>query len=165
MAKYSWRNIAELIGVFSIVAGLLLVAYELRQNSQLLRAQVFNDRSGQGIEVFLEIAASRDLSEIDALLSEGGFPENPTAHSQLNPIQKRQLAWFMRAERFRLENFLYQQSIGAIEYDDAHINGAKHLIKRYDALGEDDIVIPVGDPTYRLKALIAQLEEMYEQVN
>ena len=56
MNKYSLREIAELVGIFSIVAGLMLVAYELRQNSQLMRAQVFNERSSQGIEVFLAVA-------------------------------------------------------------------------------------------------------------
>lgn len=47
MNKYSSREIAELVGIFSIVAGLMLVAYELRQNSQLMRAQVFNVRTRQ----------------------------------------------------------------------------------------------------------------------
>lgn len=64
MNKYSLRGIAELVGILSIVAGLMLVAYELRQNSQLMRAQVFNERSSQGIEVFLRIGQRRDLHEI-----------------------------------------------------------------------------------------------------
>jgi hypothetical protein len=73
MNKYSLREIAELFGIFSIVAGLMLVAYELRQNSQLMRAQVFNERSSQGIEVFLAVAENRELSEIDAKLTAAGF--------------------------------------------------------------------------------------------
>ena len=166
MEKFSWRNIVEFIGVISIVAGLVLVAYELRQNSQLMRAQVFSDRSNQGIEVFLSIAENRELSEIDAILLDAGFPKDPTAYSQLGPTQKRQYAWFMRADRFRLENILYQQLIGVIEYDDGmHLSGAKNLIERYDALGEHGIVAGWGDPTMRLRLLIAQLEQIYEQDN
>ena len=134
MDKISWRSFAELFGVFSIVAGLILVAYELRQNSQLMRAQVFNDRTSQGIEVFLAVAENRELGEIDKKLVEAGFPDDPTAVAQLSPVEMRQYAWFMRADRFRLENVLYQQLIGVMDYDEGHIQGAYALLKRYDGL-------------------------------
>ena len=161
MNKYSLREIAELVGIFSIVAGLMLVAFELRQNSQLMRAQVFNERSSQGIEVFLAVAESSELSEIDAKLIEAGFPENPTAYSELSDIQKRQYAWLLRADRFRLENILYQQVIGVMEYDEGHVGGAYNLLRIYDAVGSE------GDPfgghgaTRRLERLIGEVEELH----
>jgi hypothetical protein len=34
-----WKDTAELIGIAAIVLGLVLVAYELRQNTQMMRAQ------------------------------------------------------------------------------------------------------------------------------
>jgi hypothetical protein len=161
MSKYSLREIAELIGIFSIVAGLMLVAYELRQNSQLMRAQVFNERSSHGIELFLAVADNRELSEIDAILREGGFPDDPTAYSRLSDIQKRQYAWLLRADRFRLENILYQQVIGVMEYDDGHLRGAYGLLKRYEAVGSDKAQFDAHSPTQRLERLIAEVEEMY----
>ncbi len=161
MKKYSMREVAEIVGVFSIVAGLLLVAYELRQNSQLMRAQVFNERSSQGIQVFLAVAENRDLSEIDAKLREAGFPSDPTAYIELSDIQKRQYAWLLRADRFRLENILYQQVIGVMEYEEGHLAGAYNLLERYKAIGM------AGDPfvghgaTRRIERLIGEIEEIY----
>jgi hypothetical protein len=38
-----------------------------------MRAQVFNERSSQGLEVFLAVAENRELSEIDAKLTAAGF--------------------------------------------------------------------------------------------
>ena len=161
MNKYSLREIAELVGIFSIVAGLILVAYELRQNSQLMRAQIFNDRSSQGIEVFLAVAENRELSEIDAKLRKAGFPGDPTAYSELSDIQKRQHAWFLRAERFRLENILYQQVIGVMEYDDGHLGGAYNLLKIYEAIESDGAPFGGHTPTRRMERLISEVEEMY----
>ena len=161
MIKYSLREIAELVGIFSIVAGLMLVAYELRQNSQLMQAQIFNERSTQGIEVFLAVAESRELSEIDAMLTKAGFPDDPTAYSELNAIQKRQYAWFLRADRFRMENILYQQLIGVMEYDDGHLRGAYNVVKRYDAIGSGGAPFEGNRPTRRLERLIGEVENTY----
>ena len=162
MKNYSLREIAELIGIFSIVVGLFLVAYELRQNSQLISAQVFNERSSQGIEVFLTVAQSSALSEIDSKLRAAGFPDDPNGYSELNDVQKRQYSWLLRADRFRLENILYQQVIGVMEYDAGHLAGARNLVKTYEAVGEN------GDPfvghgsTNRLERLIREVEETFE---
>lgn len=35
----NWKDSAELVGIAAIVLGLVLVAYELRQNTQMMRAQ------------------------------------------------------------------------------------------------------------------------------
>ena len=128
MIKFSLREVAELVGIFSIVAGLMLVAYELRQNSQLMRAQIFNERITRGIEDFLAVAENRELSEIDAKPTEAGFPDDPTVYFEPDAIRKRQYAWFLRADRFRLENILYQQAIGVMEYDDGHLRGADNVL-------------------------------------
>jgi len=165
MIKYSLREFAELVGIFSIVAGLMLDAYDLQQNSQLMRAQVFNDRSSQGIEVFLAVAESPELSEIDAKLTEAGFPNDPTAYSELSAVQKRQYNWLLRADRFRLENILYQQVIGVMEYDEGHLKGAHNLVKRYDAVGSNGAPFEGHSPTRRLDRLIGEVEEMYGSRN
>lgn len=164
MKKYSLREIAEMVGIFSIVAGLLLVAYELRQNSQLISAQVFNERSTQGIEVFLAVAESHDLSEIDAKLRAAGFPEDPTAYLKLNDVQRRQYFWLLRAERFRLENVLYQQVIGVMEYDQGHLGGAYNLLAIYTAIGANGDAVDRG-ATRRLERLIGELEEKYGPID
>lgn len=160
MNKFSLHELAELVGIFSIVAGLFLVAYELRQNSQLINAQVFNERSTQGIEVFLTVAQSSELSEIDAKLRGAGFPRDPAAYFELSDVEKRQYSWLLRADRFRLENVLYQQVIGVMDYDEGHHRGAYNLVNIYEAIGVD------GDPfrdnvaTHRLERLISEIEDI-----
>ena len=39
MKSTNWKDTAELIGIAAIVLGLMLVAYELRQNTLMMRAQ------------------------------------------------------------------------------------------------------------------------------
>ena len=39
MKSNSWKGFAEMIGIVAIVASLILVAYELRQNSQYTLVQ------------------------------------------------------------------------------------------------------------------------------
>ena len=39
MARQNWRELAELIGIAAIVLSLALVAYELRQNSEIAAAE------------------------------------------------------------------------------------------------------------------------------
>ena len=159
MKKYAFRDVAEVVGVISIIVGLLLVAFELRQNSLLMEAQVFNERSAQGINVFLAVAQNRDLSAIDIQLRADGFPDNPTAFSELNLTQQNQYRWLLRADRFRLENILYQQEIGVMDIDEGHLGGAKVLLKKYQALQLAGYPFQ-GEhaPTGRLERLIKKIE-------
>ena len=94
---------------FGVLVGLILLIAELNQNSTLMRAQIFNDRASQGIDLFMTMADSSELSEIDGLLRSSGFPINAAAFSELTPTQKNQYYWLVRADRYRVENLLYQQ--------------------------------------------------------
>ena len=121
---------------FGVLIGILLLVAELNQNSLLMQAQLFNDRSSQGTDLFMAMAVSGQLAEIDAQLHESGFPEDPSAISELTAVQRRQLYWFMRANRFRIENLLYQQTIGLMEYDPGPVSTGRRLLKAYEALGD-----------------------------
>lgn len=79
----------------------------------------------------------------------------------LSDIQKRQYAWHLRADRFRLENILYQQVIGVMEYDEGHLGGAYNVLKRYEAIGFDGAPYTGHGPAQRLERLISEVEEMY----
>ena len=76
---------------FGVLIGILLLIAELNQNSLLMQAQLFNDRSSQGTDLFMAMAVSEQLAEIDAHLHESGFPEDPSAISELTAVQRRQL--------------------------------------------------------------------------
>ena len=109
-----WLTLGANLGV---LIGIILLTVELNQNSTLMRAQIFNERAGQGIAQFMTVAESSELNKIDMLLYVSGFPDNAAAFSKLTPIQKNRYSWMLRADRFRVENLLYQQLLGVLDYD------------------------------------------------
>ena len=140
---------------FGVLVGIFLLVTELNQNSYLMRAQIFNERSSQGVDLFMSMAVSEKLSEIDAILEESGFPNDPSALSELTPGQRNQYFWFMRANRFRIENLLFQQTLGIMEFDQGPISTGRTMVRRYEAFGDD--------LSYsRLVGLLDEVERMHE---
>ena len=146
-----WLTLGANLGV---LIGIILLLVELDQNATMMEAQIWNERTSQGIGLFMSIAESRDLSEIDGLLRDSGFPEDTAAISELNSTQKRQFYWFIRAQRFRAENMLAQQRLGLINIDDpGPLAAGRGVVRWGEALGEEDF-------TRRIKDLIAEVENM-----
>jgi hypothetical protein len=123
-------NVGVLIGIFLLVA-------ELNQNSKLMQAQIFSERASQGIELFMSVAESEDLSDIHAVLENSDYPADTSVLSELSPEQKNRYLWFMRANRFRIENLLYQQTLGMMELDRGPLNTGRSMVSEYAAFGED----------------------------
>jgi hypothetical protein len=146
-----WLTLAANLGV---LVGIILLLVELDQNATMMEAQISNERSSQGIDIFMAMADSAELSQIDATLRDSGFPDDTVALEQLTPGQYRQYSWYLRAERFRLENLLYQQTLG-IDSDPGPIFAARFLIPKLDAVGG------MGT-TRRLESLIEEVEQMSE---
>ena len=141
----------------AVLVGILLLLTELRQNATMMPAQVSNDRTSHGIELFLGIAESSELSEIDSLLMEAGFPANPSAIDVLSPVQVRQYYWFLRANRFRIENLLAQQELGLIDISDTGpVIAGNFVLPRIESLGQPS-------NTQRLSELIEAVEMKQRQ--
>ena len=146
-----WLTLAANVGV---LIGLLLLVAELNQNSTLMRAQIFNERASQGIDQFMTMAESPALSEITAILRSADWPDDPAAFSRLTATQQSQYRWYLRSDRFRIENLLYQQILGILENDPGPVRAAKRIVRVYLALGEA--------PGPRLERLIAEVESLHE---
>ena len=142
-------NIGVLIGIFLLVA-------ELNQNSALMRAQIFNERANQGIDLFSSVSESPALSETMTALREAGWPEDVTAYSKLTPIQQTQFRWYLRSNRFRIENLLYQQIEGILEYDEGMLLSGYAIIRQNEAVNG-----PGG--IRRLRRLVAEVAELHEE--
>ena len=151
-----WLTLGANLGV---LIGIILLVAELNQNSTLMRAQIFNDRTDQGISQFMTMAESSELSEIDRILSSSGFPDNAAAFSKLTDTQKYQYYWLIRADRYRVENLLYQQSLGILEHDLGPAISGRNLIRKYEAMNEDDLFSQRPLVVDRLKQLVAEVEE------
>ena len=139
-----------------VLVGILLLLAELDQNSTLMRAQIFNERASQGIDQFMTVAESPELSEIMTLLREADWPDDPSAFSKLTSTQQSQYWWFLRADRFRVENLLYQQALGVLESDRGPVRAGHRLIKQYEAI-DDQLVIN------RLRRLVAEVEMLHQE--
>jgi hypothetical protein len=138
--------------------GILLLIAELNQNSTLMRAQIFNERAAQGIDVFMTVSESPELSEITRQLRLADWPENSSAYFELSPVQQNQYWWFLRSERFRIENLLYQQILGILENDTGPLSAGRRIIKVYEAIDG-----PGGVP--RLRRLVAEVEAIHAEDN
>jgi len=139
---------------FGVLIGIILLLVELDQNATVMKAQISNARSSQSVDLFMSIAESQELSGIDALLQESGFPANTSEISKLTPGQKRQYYWYLQAKRFRIENLLYQQTLGVV-YDPGPLIAAESLLPELKAFG-------VAGSTQRLERLIAEVEKIHE---
>jgi hypothetical protein len=151
-------NLGVLVGIFLLIA-------ELNQNSILMRAQIFNDRAEQGIAQFMTMAESFELSDIDGMLRSSGFPENVAAFSKLTDTQKYQYYWLVRAERYRVENLLYQQSLGLLENSMGAVISGRITIRKYEAMNEDDLFSQRPFVVDRLRQLVSEAEEKLQQDN
>lgn len=146
-----WLTLGANVGVF---VGVILLLVELNQNATVMKAQISNERSSQGIDLFMSVAESQELSRIDAMLEESGFPDDTSAVSDLSPAENRQYYWYLMAQRFRIENLLYQQSLGVV-VDPGPLLGARDLLPKLKAFG-------IAGKSGRLEKLISEVERMHE---
>ncbi len=80
MKSIGWKDIAELAGMAAIVLSLFLVAYELRQNTLMMRAQTRDSMTTKQM-IFSEwFATSRYAADV-AIQGRNGIPETGTAES------------------------------------------------------------------------------------
>lgn len=63
-----FHSVVTNVGVF---LGLILLAYEMRQNSDLMRAQISMQRAVTNMQIMADIANSGALIPIDVKLREG----------------------------------------------------------------------------------------------
>ena len=83
MTSTSWKDIAEMVGIAAIVASLVLVAYELRQNSAVATAQAVFDLN-MSVDSAYRVRAQDPV--LDELIDRG--------HSDPNTLSQRELSQF-----------------------------------------------------------------------
>lgn len=79
MTREKWRIIGEIVGLVAIVASLLMVAIELKQNTDMTRAQIIQSRADTAIDladtfynsdhmpgIFVKAVNGQQLSEEEA---------------------------------------------------------------------------------------------------
>jgi hypothetical protein len=108
MKPTNWKDTAELVGIVAIVLGLILVAYELRQNTKMMQAQTRTQITEEVVELFSVNMNDRDYANV---LVRGNNLEELSAVEQYQYYRHRS-AW---ANYW--VNVAYQHKMGM--YDEA----------------------------------------------
>jgi hypothetical protein len=114
MTIFELGAIGEFIGAIAVVATLVYLAVQIKQNTQATRAQIHQARSDQAQEYFFQLAGSRDILELFTKLDTDGNLD-PSKLDQLDPVEMRQLRVLMAAAIGRLQNAYYQKGSGFLE--------------------------------------------------
>lgn len=69
MKNKNWRSVAEFVGIVSVVAGLILVALEIRQANDIAKAQVVIELAAQANEFNSSTYKNPDVAELVAAMS------------------------------------------------------------------------------------------------
>jgi hypothetical protein len=95
----SWKDNAELIGIAAVVASLILVAFELRQNTNAVRATAVQEATTVARDQILMIAQNPDVARIGV-----------TPYSELSELDKRRAFWLNRSFWIGMQG-LYRQHV------------------------------------------------------
>ncbi len=89
MASRDWRGHFELIGLFAIIVSLILLAYEIRQNTLAVQATAIQDATILGRQQILAVAMDPELARIDKI-----GDANP---ADLSPDDAIRYFWYVRS--------------------------------------------------------------------
>ena len=92
------RNTIELIGFVSVIASLIFVGMEIRQNTTAVRGATNQAISDQATELYLAIATNRNLASLTVKLYNGAFRKD------FDPIDDMQLFLTVMTGLRRVEN-------------------------------------------------------------
>ena len=79
------RNTLELVGFVSVIASLIFVGMEIRQNTTAVRGATNQAISDQATELYLAMATDRNLARLTVKLYDGALRED------FDPIDDMQL--------------------------------------------------------------------------
>lgn len=114
-AERSNRTVAFVTNI-GVLIGLVLLVYEVRQNTDLMRAQISMERATTNVQILADIANGGDLIPIDVKLYEesDGFPGTLGWSKVLTAEEKRRYEFWMYLRLTELNNDWYQCSVGLV---------------------------------------------------
>lgn len=96
------RNTLELVGFVSVIASLIFVGMEIRQNTTAVRGATNQAISDQATELYLAIATDRNLASLAVKLYDG------VPRKDFDPIDDMQLFLTVMTGLRRVENIFLQ---------------------------------------------------------
>lgn len=101
----------------AVVAGLILLILVIRQNSELMRAQIAMDRSSSQVQILSDWANGGEIIPIEVKLFEQveSFPMVHGWSDVLTAEERRRYEYRMIARLTQLQNDWFQCSVGLVE--------------------------------------------------
>ena len=134
-----WLQVIATIGV---IASIIFLGLELRQNSALMRAQIYQARAEIIQETFTTMGESEYFIPIQLKLqqAQADGATISEAFGVLTAEEKMRLGYFMNRQIRHLDNMYYQYELGLI--DDEYIAWWRNIIRNnvelwFEVLGED----------------------------
>jgi len=111
-----WLSLA---GNLAVLAGLILLVVEIRQNSDLMRAQISMERSTASREIAVDVANGGEFLPVDVKLRTQveGFPTVTGWSDILTPEERRRYQFWIIARSDELQNDWYLCTIGLVPAD------------------------------------------------
>ena len=110
MGNKNWWNTAEFAGVVAVVASLIFVGLELRQNTNAVEAATIENLTNQSHDFFLLMASSPDLSRI--------YDAGTEDLSNLDATELAQYMWIQNARYLRYQTAFLQWRRGTLGDED-----------------------------------------------
>jgi hypothetical protein len=107
-----WLTLGANIGV---VIGLMLLIFELNQNSDLVRAQIHQARSDNWVSNRIDFADSEFLLPAYDKFIRAGGPLDPTAIDGLDPTESARVTRYATALMGDYDNLFYQYQQGYLD--------------------------------------------------
>ena len=110
------NRIVTFVTNIGVLIGLILLVYEVRQNSDLMRAQISMERAITNIQILADFANGGDLVPIDVKLYEEseGFPGTLGWSKILTAEEKRRYEFWMYLRLTELNNDWFQCTVGLV---------------------------------------------------
>ena len=134
-----WLALGANLGV---LIGLVLLVYEVRQNSDLMRAQISMERANTNMQILADFSNGGELIPIDVKLREEfeGFPTTLGWSKGLTAEERRRYEFWMFVRLTELNNDWYQCTSGLVivETCDNEIrSNMRRSVHRFYELGID----------------------------
>ena len=113
------------VAALSIVLSLLLVAYEIRQNTRVATASAIQEVASLTFEYFLAAATDPEMAPLLLKVSEGAV------HSDFTPSENARVAFYFLAGLNITENRFRQGELGVIPSDSLFAAGSGALRSPY----------------------------------
>lgn len=128
-------NYGEFFGALLLVGSLVYVGIQVRHNTAVSRAQIYQARADAAQEMFFFLASSSDIAEIyESVLDDGVFDEAKLA--ELSDLDIQKLKYVESAHQQRIDNLYYQHQKGFLdeEYWNMVNSTLPRLLKRWQKL-------------------------------